>query len=971
MHTYTQIKESTAPSFTAETVDEALNAADRIGYPVLVRSAFALGGLGSGFARNPEEMKTLSEKALGSSTQVIVDKSLKGWKEVEYEVVRDCLGNCITVCNMENFDPLGIHTGDSIVVAPSQTLSNRDFFRLRRVAIKVVTHLQVVGECNIQFALDPNSDQYCIIEVNARLSRSSALASKATGYPLAYVAARLALGSSLVDIKNSVTKTTTACFEPALDYVVVKMPRWDTRKFHRVDARLGSAMKSVGEVMAIGRTFEEAFSKAMRMVDGHVDGFGDISSLNHLSQQELDEELRTPSDLRPVALAVAFRRGYPVSKIKEMTNIDSWFLHKLQHIIKIEDALSAVRDLPNEPLSPQRQELALFLRLGYPAIRYAKVYGLSDAQIARAINSTANKDEVDKVKEENVRSFRLLKGIVPLTKQIDTLAAEWPAETNYLYMTYLGSHSDVPRNPGGVMVLGCGPYRIGSSCEFDWCAVSTIRTLRQLDYRAVMVNFNPETVSTDYDECERLYFEELSLERVLDIYQKEACQGVIVGVGGQIPNTLAVPLAHGGCKILGTSPASIDTAEDRSKFSKLLDHIGVAQPPWKMLTTLDEAQAFAERIQYPILVRPSYVLSGAAMNVARSKEDLKSYLTEAAIFSKTAPVVISKFIKNSKEIEYDGVADNGRIVNFAISEHVENAGVHSGDATLVLPAQNLFVETVKRLKKTASRIAAELKITGPFNIQFLAQKNEIQVIECNLRCSRSLPFVSKTFNVNFVELATKVMVGVPVKAKVIDLLDLDYVCVKVPMFSFTRLLGADPVLRVEMASTGEVACFGNDIYEAYLKGWISTGYKLPEKSVVLSIGSLQRKVEFLESAKLLNDMGFEIYATSGTAEFYAENGVLIESFTIEEVLKRLQEKRVDLVINIPTWIGGQGGMSGTEDTSSGYKMRRCAVDFGIPLIQNIKCAMLFIDALDRARKKPKMMTQIYSHDEYMRRAKII
>lgn len=803
-----EINERVAPSLIATNVEDALKAAETIGYPVLVRAAFALGGLGSGFANNPERMRALAQQALSSSSQIIIDKSLRGWKEVEYEVVRDCKDNCITVCNMENFDPLGIHTGDSIVVAPSQTLSNHEYFMLRSTAIKVVRHLGVVGECNIQYALDPNSDEFCIIEVNARLSRSSALASKATGYPLAYVAAKLALGKALTDINNSVTKTTTACFEPSLDYVVVKVPRWDMRKFAHVSSEIGSSMKSVGEVMAIGRTFEEAFQKSIRMVDGSLDGFGDAEGVTfspmdqfskktvfyaeELTKEHIEHELQNPSDRRVFVIPLAFRLGYTVEQLFQLTKIDRWFLSKLQNIMKIETSLMS---LSRGLSSITDAELVS-----------AKRYGFSDKQIARCIGS----DEL------SVRARRKKAGITPFVKQIDTLAAEFPAQTNYLYMTYSGTEHDLDFNDNGVMVLGCGAYRIGSSCEFDWCAVSCIRTLRQEGHKSVVVNYNPETVSTDFDECDRLYFEELSFERVLDIYEMEMSSGVIISVGGQIPNNLAVPLSKQKVKILGTSPTSIDNAEDRCKFSALLDKLGIDQPCWAELKSMEDAQSFAAEVGFPVLVRPSYVLSGAAMNVASDETQLVDFLNVATELNSEHPVVISKFIVNAKEIEYDGVAHNGRIVNYAISEHVENAGVHSGDATLVLPAQKLYVETLKRIKKTSAAIAQALNITGPFNIQYLSKNNDIKVIECNLRASRSFPFVSKTFNTDFIKLATQVMLGMDVKARDINLLDMEHVCMKVPMFSFTRLAGADPITRVEMASTGEVACLGTNTHEAFL-----------------------------------------------------------------------------------------------------------------------------------------------------------
>lgn len=951
-----EIKEHVAPSFTAETVEDAMEAARKIGYPVLVRAAYALGGLGSGFAKDEVEMRELVTKALNKSTQVIIDKCLRGWKEVEYEVVRDAKGNCITVCNMENFDPLGIHTGDSIVIAPSQTLSNREYYKLREVAIKVVRHLGVVGECNIQYALDPYSEEYCIIEVNARLSRSSALASKATGYPLAYVACKLALGIPLTDVKNAVTKTTSACFEPALDYLVVKVPRWDMRKFSHVSSKIGTAMKSVGEVMAIGRTFEETFSKALRMIDGAIDGFGDNnSSYSELfdpaqtSVEVLDDLLENPSDIRIYAIGAAFHRGYTVDRLWELTRIDKWFLGKLQNIKNIETALQAHDSVDDVSVN---------------AMKHAKRYGLSDKQIGRCLGMPR------KTCELVVRAARKRLGITPWVKQIDTLAAEFPAQTNYLYMTYVGDEHDLDFEDKGVMVLGCGAYRIGSSCEFDWCAVSCMRTLKAQGYKGVMVNYNPETVSTDFDECDRLYFEELSFERVLDIYEVEQSSGVVVSVGGQIPNNLAIPLSAQGVNVLGTSPESIDNAEDRAKFSALLDRLNVDQPLWEELNSIDEAKDFADRVGYPVLVRPSYVLSGAAMNVAANADALLNYLQQATDLSSDHPVVISKFVLNAKEVEFDGVAKNGEIINYAISEHVENAGVHSGDATLVLPAQKLYVETVKRVKKIAKKIAAALNITGPFNVQFLSKNNEIKVIECNLRSSRSFPFVSKTFNVNFVEQATKAMIGAPVKPRSIDLSDVDHVCMKCPMFSFSRLQGADPVLRVEMASTGEVACFGSTRQEAYLLGLLSTGFKLPEKSVLLSIGPIKAKLEFTESLHTLIEMGYKLYGTPGTVAHYKEKlGIEIEllhkpsSGLHPNSIDFLREGKIDLVINVPQSPDDQA-------LTEGYHVRRTAVDFSVSLLSNIKCATIFVKAM-KMFKDPDFDFQVKHWREFMNEARLL
>lgn len=927
-----EINVNTLKSIAASSVDEALEAGKEIGYPVIVRAAFALGGLGSGFADNPETLRDLASKAFTYTSQILVEKSIKGWKEVEYEVVRDCKNNCITVCNMENFDPLGIHTGDSIVVAPSQTLSNEEYFKLRSLAIKTVRHLGVVGECNIQYALDPYSEQYYVIEVNARLSRSSALASKATGYPLAFVAAKLALGVQLPDIKNSVTKCTTACFEPSLDYVVVKFPRWDLSKFTNVSRKIGSSMKSVGEAMAIGRSFEEALQKAIRMVSS-VDGFRSSAADHHI-----EEELASPSEERIFALASAFHQGYTVDQVYELSKIDRWFLYKCAKIVEIE------QHLKNHTDATVPMDLMLD----------AKKAGFSDAQIARVVRGS----------EDNVRKHRKSQNVVPCVKQIDTLAAEYPANTNYLYMTYHGTENDIHFNDHGIMVLGSGTYRIGSSVEFDWCAVSCVRTLRKLGYKTIMVNFNPETVSTDYDECDRLYFDEITLERVLDIYDIEASEGVVVSVGGQTPNNIAVKLHQRDVKILGTSPDQIDRAENRFKFSQLLDSINVDQPEWNELTTYDEAKKFCDKVGFPVLVRPSYVLSGAAMNVAQSHEDLRSFLNEAADVSPEHPVVVSKFITEAKEIEMDAVAKNGEVLVYAISEHVENAGVHSGDATLVLPAQNLYVETMRRVKAITKKIARSLAISGPFNIQYLAKHNDIKVIECNLRSSRTFPFVSKVFNVDFIEIATKVMLDIPVRPVMKNIFDLDYVAIKAPQFSFTRLNGADPTLGVEMASTGEVACFGDDKYEAFLKALVATGFRIPApgSSILLSLGALKPKVMFLPYTRELHSMGYKLCGTEGTAQFLIENGVPCETLfwdkqdgentrCIEDVL---MNRGVDLLINVPT-------TSSKSSVSRGYGLRRNAVDMSISLISNIKCAMLLVDSLQRAQGFEKKITAWQEH----------
>jgi len=920
-----QVGEKVAPSAIATDLDTAIEEAEKIGYPVLVRSAFALGGLGSGFARNREEIRNLAKRAFATSKQIIIDKSLRGWKEVEYEVVRDCMDNCIAVCNMENFDPLGIHTGDSIVVAPSQTLTNFEYYRLRKAAIKIIRHLGVVGECNIQYALDPFSMEYCVIEVNARLSRSSALASKATGYPLAYVAAKLALRLTLPEIKNSITRTTCACFEPSLDYCVVKIPRWDMRKFSQVATDLGSSMKSVGEVMAIDRKFEAAFSKAVRMVDDGIDGFGDVpEELMAVAESELDSELKNPNDKRVLAIGAALKRGYSIQRIHDLTRIDHWFLCKLRNLMDLDKKLSQMKLADLKPCD----------------MLSAKQSGFSDGQIARLVGS----------QELLVRKTRKDLGIKPWVKQIDTLAAEVAAQTNYLYMTYSGNAHDLDFNERGTMVLGCGAYRIGSSCEFDWCAVSAARALRDTGNKSIIVNYNPETVSTDYDECDRLYFEELSFERVLDIYETEQSNGIIVSVGGQIPNNLAMPLHRQGVRILGTQPTSIDNAEDRFRFSRMLDGLGIDQPTWKQLTSTEDACAFANKAGYPVLVRPSYVLSGAAMNVASNEHELIEYLAQASDLSSEHPVVVSKFILGAKEIEMDAVAKNGKMLNYCISEHVENAGVHSGDATLIVPAQNLYIETMKRVKKTSMKIAAALFITGPFNIQYLCKDNDIKVIECNLRASRSFPFVSKTLNVNLIDQATRVMLGEHVRPADFSLFDFDYVCVKAPMFSFTRLRGADPVLRVEMASTGEVASFGESKHEAFLLALLSTGFKLPSvvdrPNILLSCGPIKSKVAFLESARALTGMGFSLFASEGTHKFLQKENVkstlLHKPSTGKSpsIVEYLSNKKIHLVVNVPENLT-------RSELTNGYKIRRTAVDFSVPLISNLQSARLLVMALEK------------------------
>ncbi|GAA6005743.1 hypothetical protein JCM10207_005319 [Rhodosporidiobolus poonsookiae] len=922
-----EIGEKTARSAACNTVDESVKAAAEIGYPVIVRAAFALGGLGSGFANNEDELVALCTKAFATSPQVLVERSMKGWKEVEYEVVRDCRDNCITVCNMENFDPLGIHTGDSIVVAPSQTLSDSDYNMLRTTAVNVIRHLGVVGECNIQYALNPHSQEYCIIEVNARLSRSSALASKATGYPLAYTAAKLGLNIPLNEIKNSVTKNTSACFEPSLDYLVVKIPRWDLKKFTRVSSSLSSAMKSVGEVMAIGKTFEETLQKAIRAIDPSFAGF----SKNSFPEEEIDYELQNPTDRRLFALANALHGGRSVDEVHKLTNIDKWFLHKLEHIVRIDKTVSryTASQIPTELL------------------RCAKRTGFSDAQIAKALGSN----------ELAVRRLRLDLGITPRVKQIDTVAAEFPAFTNYLYLTYNGAGHDVDFTDKGIMVLGSGVYRIGSSVEFDWCAVRAIRTIRERGFKTVMVNYNPETVSTDYDEADRLYFEVISLETILDIYEAETSSGVVVSMGGQTSNNIALPLHRQGVKILGTSPENIDMAENRYKFSRMLDKLGVDQPLWKELSTMDAAHEFCNKVGYPVLVRPSYVLSGAAMNVVYSGDDLDAYLNQAAAVSRDYPVVVTKYIEEAKEIEMDAIARDGKLVMHYVSEHVENAGVHSGDATLILPPQDLDPETVRRIEDATAKIGAALNVSGPFNIQFLAKNNEIKVIECNVRAARSYPFVSKVTGVDAIELATDIMLGLPVESYPALNLPKDYVGIKVPQFSFGRLAGADPILGVEMASTGEVACFGKDKYEAYLKALLSTGMKMPKKNILFSIGSYKEKLEMLPSIQKLVSIGYNIFATVGTADFLQEHGVpvkYLESLDDSDDKKaqkseyslreHIANNLIDLYVNLPSKNRFRRPAS---YMSKGYQSRRMAVDFAVPLVTNVKCAKLFIEAIAR------------------------
>ena len=921
-----EIDVKTIKSEAVSSVADAVAAADALGYPVIVRAAYALGGLGSGFCDNEEELRTLVEKALSFSPQVLIEKSLKGWKEVEYEVVRDCYDNCITVCNMENFDPLGIHTGESIVVAPSQTLSNDDYHLLRELAIKIIRHIGIVGECNVQYAYDPKSMDYRVIEVNARLSRSSALASKATGYPLAFVAAKLGLGYGLFDLKNSVTKVTSAFFEPALDYIVCKIPRWDLGKFHGVNREIGSSMKSVGEVMAIGRTFEEVIQKGLRMIGQGMHGFIENKALN---VADIDKALREPTDKRIFVIENAFRAGYTVDKIHELTKIDKWFLQKLQNIASTAIELESYNEIEQLPSD---------------LLRLAKEQGFSDFQIARAVL----KAEMTSSHEANlqVRNLRKSKGITPVVKQIDTLAAEYPSQTNYLYLTYNGSENDVTylHDHRSIVVLGSGAYRIGSSVEFDWCSVNALLTVKREGWRSVMINYNPETVSTDYDMCDRLYFDELTFERVMDIIELEQPHGVILSTGGQIPNNLATRLDAQKVNILGTSAKDIDNAEDRHKFSSMLDSLGIDQPRWRELTSLKDINDFVAEVGYPVLVRPSYVLSGAAMNVCSNDEELEKFLRLAANVSKEHPVVVSSFIQNAKEIECDAVAQNGEIKLYAISEHIEFAGVHSGDATIQFPPQKLYVETIRRIKKISRQIAKALNISGPFNIQYLAKNNYIKVIECNLRASRSFPFVSKTLKINFIDLATKVMLGIPVEKPNKNAFDLDYVGIKASQFSFSRLQGADPVLGDDMSSTGEVGCIGENTSEALLKSMLSVGYKIPQKNILLSTGGPKQKASMLDAAKKLYEKGYSLYATGGTHKYLNDNGIPAirvywpsESDKEPQALEMLHKKQIDMVVNIPK------NLSSAELTN-GYKIRRAAIDLNVPLLTNARLASAFIDA---------------------------
>ena len=922
-----EIDVKTIKSEAVENAEDARRAARELGYPVIVRAAYALGGLGSGFCDNEEELNVLVEKAFSFSPQVLVEKSLRGWKEVEYEVVRDRYDNCITVCNMENFDPVGIHTGESIVIAPSQTLSNTDYHKLRELAIRIIRHIGIVGECNVQYAYDPQSEDYRVIEVNARLSRSSALASKATGYPLAFVAAKLGLGYGLFELKNSVTKTTSAFFEPALDYVVCKIPRWDLGKFHGVDKELGSSMKSVGEVMAIGRTFEEAIQKGLRMIGQGMHGFVENKEL---VIPDIDKALREPTDKRIFVISKAFRAGYTVDQVHELTKIDRWFLEKLMNIMQTSKELHAwganhkqLTDLPDTLLYK------------------AKRQGFSDFQVARAIGMEGEMEDAI----VTMRQHRKQRGILPVVKQIDTLAAEYPAQTNYLYLTYSGTENDVHYlgDRKSIVVLGSGAYRIGSSVEFDWCGVQALNTIRKEGYRSVMINYNPETVSTDYDMCDRLYFDELTFERVMDILDLENPHGVIVSTGGQIPNNLAMRLDAQQVPILGTSAKSIDNAEDRDKFSAMLDRIGVDQPEWSALTSMEDINAFVQKVGFPVLVRPSYVLSGAAMNVCSNQEELERFLQLAANVSQKHPVVVSQFIEHAKEVEMDAVAKDGEIIAYAISEHIEFAGVHSGDATIQFPPQKLYVETVRRIKRISREIARELKISGPFNIQFLARDNDIKVIECNLRASRSFPFVSKVLKINLIELATKIMLGIPVEKPDKNLFDLDYVGIKASQFSFNRLQKADPVLGVDMASTGEVGCLGDDTNCAILKAMLSVGQRIPERNILLSTGGPKQKVEMLQAARQLQRKGYKLFATGGTSKFLTENGVenTLVYWPSEEgqpqALDMLHRKEIDMVVNIPK------NLSAGELTN-GYKIRRAAIDLNIPLITNARLASAFINA---------------------------
>lgn len=921
-----EINVKTINSEACENIEQARRAAASLGYPVIIRAAYALGGLGSGFCDNEEQLDRLAEKAFSFSPQVLVEKSLKGWKEIEYEVVRDRYDNCITVCNMENFDPLGIHTGESIVIAPSQTLTNSEYHKLRAIAIKIIRHIGIVGECNVQYAFDPKSEDYRVIEVNARLSRSSALASKATGYPLAFVAAKLGMGYGLFELKNSVTKTTTAFFEPALDYVVCKIPRWDLSKFHGVDKELGSSMKSVGEVMAIGRTFEETIQKGLRLIGQGMHGFVENKELQI---PDIDTALREPTDKRIFIISKAMHKGYTIDQIHELTKIDKWFLQKLRHIIDIDERMKAVRNVNN---------------LDRDLLREAKVYGFTDFQIARAVGLEQELGNMHKALLV-IRNLRKSYGILPVVKQIDTLAAEYPARTNYLYLTYSGTASDIcyENDKRSVVVLGSGAYRIGSSVEFDWCGVQALNTIRKSGYRSVMINYNPETVSTDYDMCDRLYFDELTFERVMDIVEAENPHGIIISTGGQIPNNLAIRLDEQHLPILGTSAKDIDHAEDRAKFSSMLERNGISQPEWSALTSMDAINEFIRKVGFPVLVRPSYVLSGAAMNVCSNQEELEKFLLLAANVSEDHPVVVSRYIEHAKEIEMDAVAKDGEIIAYAISEHIEFAGVHSGDATIQFPPQKIYVETVRRIKRVSRQIARELHISGPFNIQFMARQNDILVIECNLRASRSFPFVSKVLKINLIDLATKVMLGLPVEKPHKNLFDLDYVGIKASQFSFNRLQKADPVLGVDMSSTGEVGCLGDDTHSALLKSMLSVGHRIPKKRILLSTGSAKQKAEMLDAARMLCEHGYELYATDGTSRYLTENGVknTLVHWPSDprkpQALDLLHQHQIDMVVNIPKDLS-------SHELTNGYKIRRASIDLNVPLITNSRLASAFINA---------------------------
>ena len=939
-----EIGVKTPKSIAASNMAEAKAAAKEVGFPIIIRAAYTLGGLGSGFCENEDELEKLAGSAFSYSPQILVEESIKGWKEVEYEVVRDKYDNCITVCNMENFDPLGIHTGESIVVAPSQTLSNSEYHKLREISIKIIRRVGVVGECNVQFALDPYSEDYRVIEVNARLSRSSALASKATGYPLAFVAAKLGLGYGLHQLKNSVTKVTTACFEPALDYCVVKIPRWDLSKFVGVSKNIGSSMKSVGEIMAIGRTFEEAIQKGIRMVGLGMHGF--VANKEEITIEGIEEELVNPTDRRIFAIAEAFNKGYSIDQIHDKTKIDRWFLQKLNNIYKIKQELKKFKELETLPI---------------PLLKAAKQAGYSDFQIARLVLRSKNVNINEDILK--VRAFRKANGIVPVVKQIDTLAGEYPAQTNYLYLTHNGTENDVNYlgDHKSVMVLGSGAYRIGSSVEFDWCSVNTINTIKEQGYRSVMINYNPETVSTDYDTCDRLYFDELTFERVMDVFDLENPHGVVVSMGGQIPNNLAMKLDGQNVPILGTSAKKIDNAEDREKFSSLLDDLGVDQPRWARLSTIEEIHKFVDEVGYPVLIRPSYVLSGAAMNVVSNPDQLEHFLEMAANVSKEHPVVVTEFIEQAKEIEIDAVANKGEMVAYAISEHVEFAGVHSGDATIVFPPQKLYVETIRRVKKIARQIAKGLEITGPFNMQFLAKDNDIKVIECNLRASRSFPFVSKVMKLNLIEIATKVMLGIDVPKPDKSLFELDYVGVKAPQFSFARLLKADPVLGVDMSSTGEVGCIGETYYEAILKSMLSVGYNFPKKNILISSGPSRGKLELLNSTRMLVEKGYNIFATEGTHKFFRDNGIenTLVHWPDEEdqspnTIEMIKNKEIDLVVNIPK-------NHTNRELKNGYNIRRSSIDYNIPLITNARVASAFLYGICKYSLED---IKVMSWDEY-------